>query len=453
MFMIQNISALENYLISQIPEDFKKKYTGSWGLDKVKEFLKSVDNPQEKQPVIHISGTSGKGSSSYFTANLLVKQGFKVGLHVSPYVIDFTESFLINNQLPDQKELLFYFNQFVLEYQKFGQKITYFELKVCFAFYFFNSVKVDFIVIETGMGGTFDTTNVINNPNKICLINQIGYDHQEVLGSSIKQIADQESGIINPYNTVIYINQKYKISQQIITKKSKQNHAKLYQVNFNSKYNNSIKPNIFNIVSSQNGTQFDYQFDGYSYPNLKTSMLGDFQAKNAVLALTGIILASDLYNFELDTNAIYQAILETTFPARMQIVTTKNKQKIIVDGAHNPQKIEALVCNLKAIFKDQKFTVLCGFSGNRNPKPMLKKIAEIADKIILTQFSNQGLKIVGKSSVQNNILIKNLNQLKFKNYQYFEDLDMALKTLENSPNQSKLVTGSFYLCGEILKKI
>jgi len=360
---------------------------------------------------------------------------------------------LINNQLPDQKELLFYFNQFVLEYQKFGQKITYFELKVCFAFYFFNSVKVDFIVIETGMGGTFDTTNVINNPNKICLINQIGYDHQEVLGSSIKQIADQESGIINPYNTVIYINQKYKISQQIITKKSKQNHAKLYQVNFNSKYNNSIKPNIFNIVSSQNGTQFDYQFDGYSYPNLKTSMLGDFQAKNAVLALTGIILASDLYNFELDTNAIYQAILETTFPARMQIVTTKNKQKIIVDGAHNPQKIEALVCNLKAIFKDQKFTVLCGFSGNRNPKPMLKKIAEIADKIILTQFSNQGLKIVGKSSVQNNILIKNLNQLKFKNYQYFEDLDMALKTLENSPNQSKLVTGSFYLCGEILKKI
>jgi len=88
--MIQNISALENYLISQIPEDFKKKYTGSWGLDKVKEFLKSVDNPQEKQPVIHISGTSGKGSSSYFTANLLVKQGFKVGLHVSPYVIDFT---------------------------------------------------------------------------------------------------------------------------------------------------------------------------------------------------------------------------------------------------------------------------------------------------------------------------------------------------------------------------
>lgn len=480
--MISNISQLQNYLLTSIPKDFKKKYTENWGLDNVKKFLEFIDNPQEKQPTIHVSGTSGKGSTSYFTAKLLEKQGFKVGLHVSPYVIDFRESFLIDNQLPAEKEILECFNSFVAYYEKFGIKLTYHELKTCFAYYFFNQQKVNFVVIETGMGGTFDSTNTVSNPNKICLINQIGYDHQEFLGSKISQIADEESGIINPDNTVVFIQQQFQTATKIITKKANQNQAKLYQVTMSSAEsfdsdvtlaktnddmevaatknlgNNNYKIYLSNITTTQNGTTFDYKFEDYNYPNLTTYNLGDYQAKNAALGLTGLTLASQLHNFKLDQKAIYAGINEAIFPARMQILKVKNlfvnngsDSKIIIDGAHNDQKITALVDNLKHIFPDNKFTILCGFSGSRDPQPMLKKLIEIADKIIVTQFTNQGMKIVGKDAIANPALESSLKKLKFKNYLLFEKLEDSLDYLKNNISEIGLVTGSFYLCGEVLK--
>lgn len=461
--MISTIQELQNYLLTRVPKDFKKIYIDNWGLDNVKRFLESLDNPQDRQPTTHISGTSGKGSTAYFASMLFQKQGFKVGLHVSPYVVDFGESFQINSQLPNLVELINCFNIFIQKYEKFDAKLTYHELKTCFAFYFFYQQKVDFVIMEAGMGGTYDSTNCVNREDKICLINQIGYDHQEFLGTKISQIADEESGIINQGNTVVFAQQIYKNASKIITKKAKKLNAKLHQV-FNSKEYDltSLKylplshntdgevASIFNIENTQGGTYFDYSFDEFELYKLQIKNLGSFQTINSSLAITGLILASKIHNFALNKDDIFKALLETIFPARMQLVDYNNL-KLIVDGGHNQQKINALVNNLKEIFPDQKFTILCGFSGQRNPKPMLKKLIEVADQIIITQFTNQGLQIVGKSSVASEILIKSLVEIKFTNYKTFEDLNQAWQYFIKQTDTIGLATGSFYLCSEILK--
>jgi len=466
--MIENISQLQNYLLTSVPKNFKKKYTENWGLDNVKKFLEFIGNPQEEQPTIHVSGTSGKGSTSYFVATLLEKQGFKVGLHVSPFVLDFRESFLINGQLLDTKIILKSFDQFRLKYESFTKKLTYHELKTCFAYYFFNFQKVDYVVMETGMGGTYDSTNVVIRSDKICLINQIGYDHQEFLGNKISQIADEETGIIGHGNWVVFVQQEYKTSTKIVQQKAKNYQAKLYEVvsndSLNSTKNTTFKNEVVsvsNIQSTLKGTVFDYQFEDNIFSKLITKNLGDFQAKNAALAITGVILASKIHQFKLNPKAIYTSLNETIFPARMQLTTLKQFFKtkiikdhpIIVDGAHNNQKIEALVSNLLQIYSGKKFTILCGFSGDRDPKPMLKELVKISDLLILTQFTNEGLKSVGKESVANHILEKSLKEIGFKNSVTFEKLDQGLDYFKNNISEIGLITGSFYLCGEVLKNI
>ena len=206
-----------NYLHSHIPGDAKQVFSGDKGLDRVRHLLKLLGNPQEKIKIIHIAGTSGKGSTAYILSNLIRSQNFKVGLTVSPHLLDIRERIQINNTLIDKKIFTKNLNDIAekvkeIDTKKYGQ-LTYFELLTVLAFYTFYKEEVDYAVVETGLGGLLDATNVVTSENKICVITKIGFDHTHILGKRLTDIALQKAGIIQKNNTVVVTWQRKEIEQ------------------------------------------------------------------------------------------------------------------------------------------------------------------------------------------------------------------------------------------------
>ena len=220
------------YLKTFIPKEKAQKFVGNWGLDRAKRLLHYLDNPQEKIKVIHIAGTSGKGSTAFLMANILKSQNQKVGLHISPYLLDLKEVFQINLEFVEEEILVqsfTIFRQAILKLQKNDkQNPTFYEILASFSYFLFWQQKVDFAVIEVGLGGLFDCTNTVSNPNKICGLNLIGFDHQKILGNSITEIATQKAGIIQTKNLVFAIQQKYPQATEIFIKTAQQKQAKIH---------------------------------------------------------------------------------------------------------------------------------------------------------------------------------------------------------------------------------
>ncbi len=198
--IFKNYSQILSYLYGFIPDRYSLKFSGQAGIERTKYLLQLLDNPQEKIKVIHIAGTSGKGSTAYLISKLLQHHGFKVGLQVSPHLIDIRERFQINNQLIPEELFVRTFQEIKPTIEKAKNshwgKLTFFEILVSFAFYFFWKNKVDYAVMETGLGGLYDGTNVVENKNKLVVLTKIGLDHQWILGSTYEKIASQKAGII-----------------------------------------------------------------------------------------------------------------------------------------------------------------------------------------------------------------------------------------------------------------
>lgn len=193
---INNFKQAEEFLASHIPKTTSTIFPGEVGLNRAKDFLHLLGDPQEKLKIIHVAGTSGKGSTCYLISSLLESQGFKVGLHQSPHLTDVTERFQINNQNISKEDFVDYLNKIIPAIEKI-KHITYFEILVGLAFYIFNDKKVDYAVMETGLGGWYDGTNVVSRPDKLSVITKIGLDHTAILGETIEKIALQKAMITN----------------------------------------------------------------------------------------------------------------------------------------------------------------------------------------------------------------------------------------------------------------
>ena len=244
MKRLKNFKEAEKYLYSTIPSSYTKKFPGSVGLSRTKKLLESLGNPQEKVNVIHIAGTSGKGSTATMISFILKEKGYKVGLTLSPHVVDIRERVQINNKFLTKEKFTSYLNEIVpfikkINKQKKGE-ITYFEVLQVMAYYIFNKEKVDYAVIETGMGGTYDATNTVSNTDKICVITRIGLDHTNILGTNLTDIAKQKAGIIQKGNEVFALKQTKNINN-VFRKRAKKVGAKLILVETNKNIKTSLK--------------------------------------------------------------------------------------------------------------------------------------------------------------------------------------------------------------------
>jgi dihydrofolate synthase/folylpolyglutamate synthase len=442
--IISNYQQALDYLHQSIPKG-KLRYPGTLGLDRQKFLLKCLGNPQNKYPVIHIAGTSGKGSTASYISFLLKNHGFKIGLTISPHIFDIRERIQINNKKISQKNFVSLLNKIIPAIEKtitngFG-KPTYFEIMVTMFFLAFYQHHVNYAVIETGMGGLMDGTNVVTAENKIAVIARLGLDHTRILGNTIIKIAQQKAGIVHKKNTVISLWQ-VKNARLVIDHAAFTNHSKVLYLQKNKSYKN--------IQLLKKGLVYDYKFNNLSIKKLFLNTIAIYQIENSALALGVLKIIADRDHFETKENIIRQTLSVFKFPGRMSIFKIRNST-IIFDGAHNPQKMSSFIKSLKYFYPDQKFVFIVAFKQKKEAKKMLRSIVSIASQIILTSFVVNDQDMIAISQTIND-LINILNQLNFKNFRVVNNPELAIKT---SVKESGLVavTGSLYLFSKVYPQI
>lgn len=388
---------------------------GSYSLDHMQKLMQKLGNPQDSLNVIHVAGTSGKTSTCYYIAALLQMAGQKVGLTVSPHVDEVNERVQVDlTPLPEQ-----IFSQKLGEFidivDKTGIEPTYFELLIGLAYWVFAQQKVDYAVVEVGLGGLLDGTNVINNQDKVCVITDIGLDHTNVLGSTLTQIATQKGGIIGSHNPVFMYSQSLKVMRPIKQRAIKQ-HAQLHE-----------------ISTSTKGLQ-DY--------------LPPFQQRNWHLAKMVFDFVAERDNLKKLDERQLAIVSRVRVPARMEIVEFGGRT-IVIDGSHNGQKMEALARGIQKLFAGKSVAALVSFVTSESSRApgALEQLLSITNSLIITSFS--GEQDTPKHSVDSKIIANTAKKLGFGNVSIVNEPAEAFTTLLAQTEDILLVTGSFYLLNHI----
>lgn len=249
-------------------------------LETMKYFMKKLNNPQEKLKFIHIAGTNGKGSCTEMMTNILLKSGYKVGKFISPHLIEYNERISINNiniSNEEMEKIIEEIEPLIMEYGK--EDVTLFELETIMAIIYFFRKKCDIVVMEVGLGGMYDCTNIIYP--EISIINSIGYDHMQFLGNSIEEIALQKAGIIKKNSKTVYICQENE-ADKVIIDKCKEENNKLYLIN---------KKDVKNYSYNNEFQEFDYK----DYKNVKVRLKGKTQIYNASICLEAVNILKENY--------------------------------------------------------------------------------------------------------------------------------------------------------------
>lgn len=383
----------------------------------IKKVLAELGNPQDKVKTIHITGTNGKGSTSYYLSNLLKKAGQKTGLFVSPYVYRFNERIQLNNQDISDDDLVKAANIVQAACDRLENfSLVTFEYEVAIAFVYFAQKKCDYAVIEVGIGGEHDKTNVITP--EVSVITTIGLDHEKIIGPTIQDIAREKSGIIKNYRPVVLGNIPQNVVS-ILLEKAKAESASVYQLG---------KDFDVNVAK-----EIDYDDQNH---NLTFKLRPKVEAFDIAVAFK----AFSLLKLNLSTAEIEQAINQTTIPGRYQIL--QKKPLIILDGAHNIQAMTNLLNVVHAIAKQKQGHVYALVTMMKDKD--LEQVFDLFDKqdqVLLTTLSYP------RVAKENDFPIDVQRRYNYEgNYQTgFTELKKKL-----NDNDILLVTGSFYLVSAIL---
>lgn len=381
-----------------------RKYT----LKTMRELMDCLGNPQDKIKVVHVAGTSGKTSTCYYIAAMLHASGKKVGLTVSPHIDEINERVQIGMKPLGEREFCLKLEVFLDIVDKSTLKPSYFEVLVAFAYWVFANEKVDYAVVEVGLGGLLDGTNVVSRPDKTCVITDIGLDHTHVLGHTIREISAQKAGIILDRNSVFMNSQSSEVEQVVQT------------------VCNEKKAALNKIVEDS------------VYVSLPL-----FQRRNWSLAFAVVqhLLGS------VSQKAIDESV-RTVVPARMEIINLADKT-IIVDGSHNEQKLQALANSVKEMFPNQPIAALVSFGHNKEStlQGSLKVIAGLVSHVIFTKFQ------MGQDEYRTALEPKQMQELcrrlGFSSSEIEEIPEQAFRKLTKRQEPILLVTGSFFLLNHI----
>ena len=435
--MFSSIHHIEDYLQELVPKSSQMRYPAEKGIARTKEFLKLLGSPQNFLKVIHVAGTSGKGSTSFMISKLLVSQGFTVGLHLSPHLIDIRERAEINNKLIEIQRYCSYFAAIVPAIEKMKQSpygpLTYFEACVGFAYYVFAQEKVQYAVMETGLGGEFDATNIIDRRDKLAVITKIGFDHMKILGSTLREIAHQKAMICTLGGDLITFNQ-YPSAYQEIKKVVAQKKAHLITIQSSS---------VTSIKLSQEYSSFSFTNEFFSSQTITIGLLGAHQVQNASLALFTVSRLSKRDGFQINRDSVLSTLKKLRFKGRFDIIR-KKQGLIILDGAHNVQKMKALLKTVRTLFPDKKFTFVLAFKKGKEYKKMIQLIIPFAEKMMITDLTYQ--------STSPEKILRELNSWGFVKGEVCRSIKKITHTIQNN-NSDVVVSGSLYLLGDIYKTL
>ncbi len=388
------------------------------GLDRVKQVLDLLGNPQEKIKVIHVAGTNGKGSVCSILASILSEAGYMVGLYTSPHLIEYTERVKINGVEIEKGIFAEYVSDICDIADQNSIHLTEFEILTVLAYKYFYNQGVDIAIIETGLGGRFDATNVITG-TLLSIITSISIDHKDRLGDSIEKIAFEKAGIIKKNTPVIVGTSNMGLS--VILNKAIAIGAK------------AIIPSESVELLFENGINYAL-FKGVKY---EFALLGLWQKENLELVLEAIAYLRSIGLFISDKSIIY-GLKNVYWPARMQYIKEKN---MLIDGAHNVDAATKLIKSLNYYFPATKKRWIYGSLDTKEYEKIINILFVPEDEIYIYEFENK-----------NAVGIKDI-KIKLKNDKFSIKLYKAENTLSFSEQKClTIVSGSFYMIGDFLKK-
>lgn len=375
--------------------------------DQSKKILAAFNNPQNKHQAIHIAGTSGKGTVAYYTDAILRAHDKHTGLLVSPHVYDIRERIQIDGQFISEKVFLEKLNLLRQFIQPNGDiTLPYFAVVTLMGFLALSEKKLDYITVETGLGGRLDPTNTMNSRDKYCVLTQIGLDHTQILGKTYEHIAREKAAIIHSGNSVTALHQRESVNRMFLDS------AKLN------------KTSVSWVEQSGN-----YETDDY------------------LLAVNATSNLAKRDGWQFDEELAKRAVTNLYIPGRYEKRVIR-QNNVILDGAHNPQKLAALVSRLES--EEQKsMTVVLALGEHKDYLHSLEPLKSIASHLICTQFFYDKPELV-KRAVPAELLAKTARQLGFSKVTVEPSPVLALRLAEKD-NVTILVTGSFYLLGEVDK--
>ena len=437
--MQKDFSQAQKYLLSLIPKgDYV--FPGEIGLKRMQALLEELDNPQSHYITVHIAGTSGKGSTCYMIAKILESAGYKTGLTVSPHIVSIHERMQINSTMISDEE----FARIVFDLKptfekvskgKYGE-VSYFEAQIAIIFEYFKRQNVDIVVVETGLGGTYDATNVLNSI--ISVITPIGYDHTDILGETLTEIAGNKAGIIKDSNRVVVSGLQEEEAEEVLRNRAQQ----MGVVCVMEDENFQITVNL----QSEEGIDFNYTNDYYNtvFNNLECKLLGAHQAHNAALAITACLELRDV-GYEIDEKAIRKALKEVRIPGRLEIIK-KNDKTYILDGAHNEEKVKALANALQNIWPQKKFTTIFASKKDKDVDKEAEILIPYIEKLIATRYTI--MMHAGKySALEPQTIAEAFKSAGYKGE--VEVFENPKEAVDKVSDDVVLVTGSLYLVSEI----
>jgi dihydrofolate synthase/folylpolyglutamate synthase len=387
-------------------------------LERVTNLLEAAGNPHEKLKIVHIAGTSGKTSTSYYVAELLKASGKKVGLTVSPHVEGVNERVQINGE--PMSEVLFCkeLGEFLDMVGSAARKPSYFEVLTAFAFWVFERQGVDYAVLETGLGGLYDATNVTRRPDKVCVITDIGFDHMHILGNTLDKIASQKAGIIQDRNHAFMYEQGDEIMRSVRDRATKK-HAELHTLH----------------EEAERHARKDILVDMAAY-----------QQRNWLLAYSAyrhLEKRDGLKHLDDKTLIRTQSI---RIPGRMDILDLNGKT-LVMDGAHNGQKMGAFIRSFRIMYPGVKPAVMISLRDTKDHGDLVPLLKPFASRIITTAFTASQDTLI--RSMDPDVLAKAFRDGGITDVVSIRDYAEAFKTLLDSPEDVYMVTGSFYLLKQI----
>jgi len=410
------------------------KFGSKLGLENIRRLTELLGNPQKSYKIIHIAGTNGKGSTSSMVHDVLMSSGYKAGLFISPYLEEFTERIQINKVHIDEDSLA---RITTIVKEKIDIMLlegynhpTEFEVVTAIGFKYFEEQKIDFLVLEVGLGGRFDATNVITN-TLVSVITSISYDHMQYLGNTLEEIAFEKAGIIKENSSVVIYPQSDNI-KNVIKEQAKLKNALVYEVN---------QDNIEKTSGDLTGQEFNYlKSDVFSLSNLKINLLGEHQLYNAITALRALEIIKEK-GYNITEESIKEGFKSCRFAGRFEVI---NKEPIIIlDGGHNINGIEYFSKAINEYFNDKKIILFYGMLKDKNPNDVIDYLISLSKEIYtLTPNNPRAMSAHDMAS-----LIQKHSNIKVTPVKNTKDIVDIL----NSINKDEIIAfvGSLYMIGDV----
>lgn len=354
----------------------RRKFTKDPGLERMRRFAHYLGDPQKKTRFVHVTGTNGKGSTVAYLSELLQAHGFEVGTFTSPYITRFNERIRLNGKdIPDETlvELVQQLEPVVLrlDQEYSGQGPKEFEVVTMLMFLYFAKVQPDYALVEVGIGGTYDSTNILTP--ELSVITSVSYDHMQILGDSLTQIATAKAGIIKKEKPVV-IGKMTEESLTVIEKRAKEVSAPYYRAGSEFSVHQKKKSNFL-------GEVFDYTGLEHTQKALKTKLLGAHQVENAGVALTAFLVLAKEAKIKIYPKEIERAIANTTWPGRTELVL--QEPLVMLDGAHNEDGIKQLRQMLQEKFVTQHIYVIMAILADKQVELMIEQIKSLPNVTLI----------------------------------------------------------------------